>query len=180
MNIFVLDPDPHQAARMQCDKHVVKMVLESAQLLASAAHAHGVSQPPYAPTHPHHPCTKWAAASRENYLWLLDHFEGLLEEYTRRYGKVHLCERKGMREWFRAHADALPSRGLTPFAQAMPQEYRHPDAVTAYRAYYRGAKSSFARWKSGAIPPWYAADPARPERLEAGSESIEAHVQPPD
>ena len=36
MNIFVLDKDPHIAAQMHCDRHVPKMIVESAQMLSTA------------------------------------------------------------------------------------------------------------------------------------------------
>ena len=65
MNIFVLDNDPFKAAEYQCDKHVVKMVLETAQLLCSA---HETA--PYKRTHYNHPCAIWTRSSLSNYMWL--------------------------------------------------------------------------------------------------------------
>ena len=84
MNIFVLDTDPTIAAQMQCDKHVVKMPLECAQML-STVHRHYGSDDfqLYKSTHKHHPCTLWAASSRANYAWLFDHFRALNDEYFR-------------------------------------------------------------------------------------------------
>lgn len=156
MNIFVLDRSPSKAATYACDKHVVKMILETAQLLCSAypdAYKCGsCGEVPYKKTHYNHPCSKWARASSDNYEWLLAHGDALCEEYTNRYGKHHksgevisYCDR---------HRPALPDIGLTPFAQAMPDVYKSEDPVAAYRSYYKGEKSSFATWKNGP-PHWY-------------------------
>lgn len=155
MNIFVLDLDPRQAAADQCDKHVVKMILETAQILSTVHHGYG-STAPYKATHRHHPSTRWAAASKANYDWLHAHLRALLAEYTDRYGKQHAVETKGVVHALLAPPPGIPDVGLTPFAQAMPDEYRRPDdPVAAYRAYYQGAKADFARWKTGKVPGWF-------------------------
>lgn len=154
MNIFVLSEDPREAARQQCDRHVVKMILESAQMLSTLCHQHG-RPAPYKPTHPHHPCTLWAGECAENYAWLHQHLAGLLEEYTRRYGKTHATQAHLDTLWH--HRPDLPSLGATtPFAQTMPDPYKIPgDAVTAYRNFYRGEKAGFAKWKLGDVPTWF-------------------------
>jgi hypothetical protein len=153
VNIFALDTDPAQAAAFQCDKHVVKMVLETAQLLSTVRLAHGL-QAPYKSTHARHPSTLWVLESRENYRWLVAHLQALLAEYTRRYGKQHKVE--GHLPIFLADEPALPDVGLTPFAQVMPEPYRREDdPIGAYRAYYNGEKAGFARWKLGNVPPWF-------------------------
>ena len=72
MNIFVLHEQPDVAAQILCDKHVVKMILESAQMLCTVAHNHGYDAP-YRRTHPKHPCTLWAGKSQENWDWLISH-----------------------------------------------------------------------------------------------------------
>ena len=160
MNIFVLDLDPAVAARMQCDKHVVKMVLESAQML-SAAHrvldgtdTHDSSPFPFLKiTHNNHPCTVWVRQSAANYQWLYDHFKALSDEYTYRYYKLH-------KSWWKLGVALsnlpanIPSGGLTPFAQAMPDEYKHDDPVVAYRQYYVGEKSKFLRYRNRRRPAW--------------------------
>ena len=97
MNIFVLSEDPVQAAQWQCDKHVVKMIIESAQMLSSAVVRHG-GECIYKPTHKHHPCTIWAGDSHENWSWLYRHFVALSLEYEARYKKQHLSYKK-MTEW---------------------------------------------------------------------------------
>jgi hypothetical protein len=139
MNIFVVNNDPKIAARQLCDKHVVKMILESAQMLCSAFEN---GEAPYKRSYYNHPCTKWVRESQANYEWLLTHAYGLCEEYFLRYGKIH---KLGLDQ----------ELGLTPFAQAMPDEYKNDDVVQAYRNYYNGEKAYFAKWKSQLVPDWF-------------------------
>ena len=150
MNIFVLDKNPHVAAMYACDKHVVKMILESAQMLCSV-HPEGTAT--YKRGFYNHPCTKWVRASSENYDWLIEHARALCTEYTRRYGKVHKSEK--VIDWCDANRPELPDVGLTPFAQAMPEDYKNEDAVEAYRTYYRNDKRRFATWKDVDPPTWF-------------------------
>ena len=118
MNIFVVDEDPEVAARQLCDKHVVKMILESAQMLCTVALEHGFNAP-YKKAHPKHPCTLWAGKSPENWSWLIAHGLAMAEEYTRRYGRTHKSE--AVIKWCaRLPIQFGASPGLTPFAQAMP------------------------------------------------------------
>ena len=153
MNIFVLHHNPIIAAQMQCDKHVVKMILETAQMLCTVAHDHGFDAP-YKATHKKHPCTLWTGKSKENWGWVIKHGLGLCAEYTKRYGRVHKSQQHI--EWCQRLPINLPQTGLTQFAQAMPVEYKNDCAVTAYRAYYHGEKAGFAKWKTEA-PDWWAA-----------------------
>lgn len=144
MNIFYLDENPWRAAAYQCDKHVVKMILESAQMLST------VRGGPYKPTHARHPCTLWAGEGTGNYDWLARHAIALCGEYRVRYGRIHKCEPLILDMML--PPDNLPVR-VTPPAQAMPDKYKDPDPVKAYRSYYLGEKMGFARWKLGA-PSW--------------------------
>lgn len=148
MNIFVLDNDPFKAAEYQCDKHVVKMVLETAQLLCSA---HETA--PYKRTHYNHPCAVWTRSSLSNYMWLCEHGLGLAREYTFRYNKVHKSTE--VIEWARLNMPNILNLGLLPFAQAMPDKYKHEDAVVAYRNYYIHEKARLATWKHNACPAWF-------------------------
>jgi len=155
MNIFVVDKHPQTAARQLCDKHVVKMVLESAQMLCSVFEN---GKAPYKRAYYNHPCTKWSRESEANYEWLITHAWELCEEYFQRYGKLHKCIE--VIEWCddNYHKLNLPKTGLTKFAQAMPEEYRNPDAVVAYRNYYNGEKAYFASWARScwmAPPDWF-------------------------
>ena len=168
MNIFILHLNPRIAAQMSCDRHCVKMILESAQLLCTAIHLNeGVA--PYKPTHVAHPCTIWAASTKDNWLWLKKYALALCAEYTLRYGKKHKCHT--LIESL--NPDVIPDGDLTPFAQAMPDEFRRKDgnAVEAYREYYRHGKNYMNKgkgpqWKKipSRKPAWF--EPSiRPARL---------------
>ena len=155
MNIFVLDHDPMVAAIMHCDKHVVKMILETAQMLSTAHHVHNSAQAPfvYKKAHINHPCTIWVRESFENYDWSFQLFFALNREFSMRRGKNH-------ESWIKMHKllsnNPAPRKSLTPFAQAMPEQYKCGDAVKAYRAYYKGEKARFATWNwNGAATPYW-------------------------
>lgn len=157
MNIFFLDDDPHKAAQMQHDKHVVKMILETAQLLSTAWHELSPDNLPcliYKRTHANHPCAVWCRTSLKNYYWLVSHGFALCEEYTHRYGKIHKTE-----SVIFELADA-PSRiknfspQITNPVQCMPDEYKQKDPVAAYRAYYNACKVAGAKWTNREIPEW--------------------------
>jgi hypothetical protein len=158
MNIFMLDSDSTVAAAQQCDKHCVKMVLETAQILSAVCARYGVIvEGGYRVTHKHHPCTIWAGDSRTNFDWLVEHGRALATEYTRRYGRVH----KSLRviNLYAQHRDVIPDVGWTEPAQAMPEECRVPgDAVAAYRKYYNEHKSRVMSmtWRDPSQPPpWF-------------------------
>jgi len=144
MNIFVLDEDPREAAQMQCDKHVVKMVLETAQILST------VNGGPYKPTHQRHPCVLWAAQARDNYAWLVEHGLALAQEYAERYRKVH--KSTAVIRQLEQPRTTLPT-GSTPFVQCMPEGFRGEDPVEAYRKYYHSKE--FAAWNRGREAPWW-------------------------
>ena len=154
MNLFVLDESPQLAAVQHCDKHVVKMVTETAQMLSTARVQMGL-EAPYRPTHKNHPCTLWCGMSSENYFWAWNLGYALGVEYTHRYGKVH----KAWLKFSEGHLDlpddiTFPQEGLTPFAQAMPDEYKHENAVQAYRDYYLGEKAHILQFKNREVPDW--------------------------
>jgi hypothetical protein len=108
----------------------------------------------YGTTHANHPCTAWARASIENYNWLFSLFRDTSAEYARRYGRQH-------KTWIELGAFlATPPKNIprgcqTPFAQAMPEEYKNEDAVEAYRNFYAGSKARFARWTNSPVPSWF-------------------------
>lgn len=160
MNIFVLDLDPVRAAQMQCDKHVVKMTLETAQILSTVAHQiHANVELLYSPTHTNHPCVRWAARSSENYRWLLAHGAALAAEYGYRYGKIH-ASGVVISRCADAHVDdLLPIGGLTSFEQCMAKEHQRPDPVEAYRTYYQADKSAIASWTKREPPIWWTLPP---------------------
>lgn len=172
MNIFVVDFDAATAASMLADKHVVKMILESCQLLSTAHHVldgtHTIidngnrryntyvcnKQNICKAAMINHPCNVWARATKANYMWLWRHAYALCKEYTRRYGKVHAMESMLLNELYDAPKNIAKEK-LTPFAQAMPEQYHDSNAVVAYRRYYINDKAKIAKWKHGYEPDWF-------------------------
>ena len=163
MNIFYLSPNPKECAHFHNDKHVVKMILESTMLLFTCLHTIGYPMDPddikiYRPTHQNHPCSKWVAASIHHFDWLCQLGLELCLEYTHRYGKIHACQSQLI--WLTLQLPTLSSYlPATPFVQpfqVMPKEYKHEDAVVAYRNYYIGAKRHFCTWKHRPVPKWFA------------------------
>ena len=140
MNIFFLDRDPVTAARLHSDQHVVKMVLETAQILCAALFRHGIASP-YKPTHARHPSVLWAGDSLSHWRWTRALGLALGEEYTYRRGRVHAS---ALVIAALPETPAIPDTCWTDPPQAMPDAYRGADAVAAYRAYYAGEKSRFA------------------------------------
>lgn len=175
MNIFVLDSDPKLAAQMMCDKHVVKMIVESAQLLSTVHRfldgdeyisiskngrrikrwSHPKGNFLYKSVMLNHPCTIWTRESVYNYSWLAAHAYSLCDEYHHRYEKVHST--RPLIEWLRTNPPKnIPWVARTPYAQAMPDQYKVPgNAVAAYRAYYIGEKKRFAKWAYTKTPEWF-------------------------
>ena len=152
MNIFYLDKDPRKAAELQYNKHVVKMILETAQMLCTAHHCVNGEDAdvPYKSTHKNHPSTVWARRSANNYEWLYHHFIGLCEEYTKRYGKIHLSYTK-CKDKVNILPGGLSYTGLTEMPQCMPDEYKDECSVKAYWNYYIGEKHTVANPKTEKI-----------------------------
>ena len=147
MNIFYLHKDPEQAAKYQYNKHVVKMILESAQMLCTAHHHYGnCDKVPYKKTHYNHPSTKWVRENAYNYMWLYKHMLALGREYTKRYGKEHLTITKCFDPLFRLPPGIPIPKPLTHTQppQAMPDEYKDECSVQAYWNYYINDKKNIA------------------------------------
>lgn len=160
MNIFFLSSDPATAARWHGDKHVIKMLLESTQLLWTAQHvayapeivpdlesapttmSSAGRQHGYRLTHRNHPCAIWTRATIGNYRWLVALARALATEYHWRWparSQPHACEVHV--EWLATHEPPLPALPLTMPATAMPPEYRISSSPTAcYKAFYAGSK----------------------------------------
>jgi hypothetical protein len=142
MNIFFLDWNPKKAAEYHCDKHVVKMILECAQLLYCAhwiLSPCGVPEFAYKKTHVNHPCSIWVRESVENYEWLCNLAMALCEEFTFRYGKTHKTQKHI--EWLiRNPPFDIPAIHQTPIRLAMPDEYKNEDPIESYRRFYRESK----------------------------------------
>lgn len=185
MNIFVLDTSPVLAAQYQCDKHVVKMIVESAQMLSTAHRLLDGSmrviekinpktgkarrskiwqlKAPlesqlYAVAHPGHPSTKWTMESMANYLWHYEHFCALCDEYTLRYGKKHATDTKLRFVLDEAPAN-IPDVEMTPFKLAMmsnPECMDSTDPVGSYRKFYQTKQARFKMvWTNRPKPDWF-------------------------
>lgn len=159
MNIFYLDEDPKLAAQYQCDKHVVKMILETAQILSTVYHQNCVNPPDflYKATHKNHPCVLWAGRCRENFEWLVRHGLELCNEYKYRYGKTHKSRDVIAKIAVSIEFLKLPRLGnITEVAQAMPESCRRKDGVAAYRNYYVAEKlpNIQCRWTKREKPSW--------------------------
>jgi hypothetical protein len=182
VNIFVLNEHPKIAAQMHCDKHCNKMIVEHAQMLATAYYSTlGISRKKeipekqdavnemfkgwprknengterhYAITHVNHPCTIWTRTSIENFNWLLECTDELCAEFERRW--KHQPSIKKIVEWMKENQPNLPSIGLTPFAQAMPDCFKSKCPVEAYRKYY-GMKTTYMKleWRYTNTPEWW-------------------------
>jgi hypothetical protein len=152
MNIFVLDRNIEKCAEFHCDQHVVKMILESVQMLCTALNKKGISTP-YKPTHINHPCVLWVEHSFNNFCWLKKLTIELNNEYRFRFEKD--VDHKSISVLRQIARYDYESRGLTEFAQAMPDIYKVPgDPIKAYRQFYSGEKMSFAKWTKRSIPYW--------------------------
>jgi len=144
MNIFYLHSDPVKAAQVQYNKHVVKMILESAQMLCTAHHCYGNAEQklnvPYKQAHLNHPSTIWARKSRATYRWLYLHMMALGDEYTKRYGKTHLTITK-CAKFLNVPPVHIQGNEWCEPPQAMPDQYKVPGcSITAYWNYYEGEK----------------------------------------
>ena len=177
MNIFVLHQSPKVAAKMHCDKHIPKMIVESAQML-STAHRILDGEEYLAPSksgkrmvkhyqlssyddliykavHAGHPCTIWTMKSYANYVWHWDLWRHLSDEFEYRFKKVHASWDKLADVLYNLPKN-IPNGGMTPWALAMPDQYKTDDPVSSYRNYYLGDKARFAKWEKGrAVPSWW-------------------------
>lgn len=165
MNIFVLDRCPREAAKMHCNKHVIKMILESCQLLYCVIyildesildHVEEINGlPAYKMTHVNHPCAIWARQSKANYKWLLDLAKALMEEKRYRYpeNQPHLCEKHIL--GLEYALDALPwdNMDLTPWAKAHPYKSME-NVVDSYRHYYIMDKQRMLQYTLREKPSW--------------------------
>lgn len=152
MNIFILDRDITKCAQYHCDQHVIKMILESVQLLCTALNKKGF-QTPYRSTHIKHPCVLWVEESYDNFLWLARLTHLLNDEFRYRYNKEK--DHASIAVLNKIEHLEYERRGLTPFAQAMPDQYKvKGQAVRAYRNFYRGEKMGFATWTRRTQPRW--------------------------
>jgi hypothetical protein len=176
VNIFYIDESPVQAAQWMVDRHVVKMILESAQLLSTAHRLldgeefigktktgrkakrwklyDSREDVLYQATHINHPSAVWCRKSVENYNWLADHLHALLQEYTHRYGKKHKVE-GDLSYMLMSPPKNLQEYDMTTMPSAMADEYKiSDDPIINYRNYYKNGKASLHSWKNRQPPEW--------------------------
>lgn len=166
MNIFILSLNQKLCARYHCDKHVVKMILETTQLLYTCLRLTGydcstapltkTGKTGYKATHKNHPCSVWVRESTANYQWLCKLGLELCYEYTHRYSKVHSCQ--SHIEWLSQQTPDLPESELTEFARAINREL-YPECQTmtpvrAYRRYYKLDKAKLLSYTNRERPSW--------------------------
>lgn len=167
MNLFYLSHDPEESVRYLCDKHVVKMTLETAQLLCGVHHMLGSKEDfplvPYKLTHKNHPVAVWARACYNNYRYLSDYFDCISKEYTLRYSKEHLAFTKCK---YLKDITIVTLDTKVPFSDpplCMPEEYKITksdskdlDTVESYRAYYRHKMTIIKpfRYTMRSCPQW--------------------------
>lgn len=146
------------AAQAQCDKHVCKMVIESAMMLSTAHRLYNkydsIPSFLYKAGWINHPCTKWVCKSLQNYIWLSKHAQAISDEYTYRYGKIHKCNQ--VTQWCIHNVPDLLNLGLTNFPQCMPKELHNSDHIQAYRRYYQWkADKMIMKWTRRNPPEWW-------------------------
>jgi hypothetical protein len=156
MNIFFLYKNPERNASYYYNRHVVKIILEIAQLLYTALHSHlhliETDLVAYKSTHVKHPMSIWVSKSKANTLYVFEIGFALCQEYTRRYKKIHACQKhldylKKIVDHpdfaYNSSTDYLPQTflahlddELTPVPLCMPVEYHSSSVIDSYRHYY--------------------------------------------
>jgi hypothetical protein len=177
MNIFYVNSDPEVAARSMVDRHVVKMILETAQLLSTAHRvidgeeyvgqsqsgrkakrwrlSGNVDAIMYAATHINHPSAVWVRENSANYNWLYDHLLALGREYTYRYGRTHLTIDKLKDILKDAPENIEQSNVMTKMPSCMDKQYIVSlDPIINYRNYYNYGKTDLLRWSNRPPPQW--------------------------
>lgn len=160
MNIFFLSPSPVFSAKLMCDKHVVKMIVESAQMLSTAHRVLNKELPSewdkvlYKATHVNHPCNVWIRQNTSNYAWLYKHFLALGEEYEKRYNKIHQSISK-LKDILDYAPKNIPLDNLTlvkdTFPECVPEKYKMLYKIDSYWTFYLNDKAHFSKWKLGRI-----------------------------
>ena len=160
MNIFLLADNPADCARMHCDKHCIKMIVEYCQILSTTCHIFNLyATGLYKKTHANHPSTIWARQSKQNYDYLLELTMELMEEYTYRYGKVHASTKVIPKLIDNAELIPLGENKLTPFVAVLPGKIEycksHYEAIKVYRKLYMNERRSMCTWKNRNIRTWF-------------------------
>ena len=153
MNIFHLHKDPKICAEYHCDKHVVKMILETGQMLSTAYQRHcGIDQQLYKPAYPKHPMTIWVGDTGGNFYWSLRLLDELLNQYEKRYKKIHKSKKiyKLLSTTYNKWHTLKPNITQPPLC--MPDEYKCNDYIQSYKNYYVGEKKRFAKYTAVDTP----------------------------
>ena len=168
MNIFFLDENPQKAAQSLCDKHVVKMVLETAQMCSTAVQQSFELDPlpsTYKPAYVNHPMTLWVGAKWDNMNWALNHGMAIAKEYTLRYGRTHKSQKvlEDIAEHYFPVLDWPHAFRISSPPLCMPDviknkgwrgEHLQVRFVDAYRLYYNKYKRHFAKYTKRERPEW--------------------------
>lgn len=133
MNIFYINENPTIAAQQLADDHIRKIQIESAQM-CSTAHWETGTQAPYKRAHVNHPSTKWVRQSIQHYDWLIQHGLEICKEFTKRYGKHHKTQ--DVLEWLQINKPNIQDNGFIAPPQCMPDEFKGPDTLEAYKKFY--------------------------------------------
>lgn len=180
MNIFYLNENPQTCAQEHLDKHVVKMILEYAQLLSTAHRLLDGNQYIakteagrnikrwklnnsklesllFKASHINHPSAVWARKNVQNYMWLAELLEETCREYTHRYGKIHSVERTGLMQTLKNNFPSnIPIGPFTEPTPAMPEDCKiSGDSIASYKKYYIEKKKHFAKWTNRETPQWF-------------------------
>lgn len=180
MNLFYLHKDPIQSAKMHCDKHVVKMIIEYAQMLSTAHRMldgtqytdtssgrriqrwkldnSNIDSVLYKASHINHPSTRWVRENAIQYQYAYDMFTALCDEYTYRYGKIHLTDTK-LRDLLNKIPNNITLGSYSEPPQCMPEDVKvQNDSISAYHKYYQEYKKDFAVWTARPTPEFMYAD----------------------
>lgn len=153
MNIFLLDVDLKENAKFYCDKHLIKMILESAQLLCTVVQIKG-GQAPYKPTHINHPCTKWLLENGANWDLLVDLTKELNEEYRFRFN--HKNNHKSYDIIMNLTKPHYNNEIFTGMFNSVTDEVRRTnitDTIKYYRQYYKDKTNTMnMKWTKREIP----------------------------
>lgn len=158
MNIFVVEkdelgnPDFIASAYSMDRKRLIKMILESAQMLCTVLNEKGFTTP-YKSTHRNHPCTLWTSESVVNFWNLLIHANALSRRYTELYNKRHKCQDVlDLIYQLPVTEDLFSFSVETSIKLAMPDEYKSSDLVESYRKYY--ANKDNLDYRGLEVPTW--------------------------
>lgn len=158
MNIFILDSDIQKNVQYLPDKHIIKMILESTQILSSSYYnlniEKEISFPIYKKTHLKHPCCQWVLESKENFLWLQFYVFLLNEEYKYRFNHFHNHKSFEICKNFIV-PNTLPNKNLTPFKKVVPLEFQKLETIKAYREYFKVYKNHIKKYSKRDFPEWW-------------------------